>query len=283
MDEPVEGETLAAASGLGREESSDVFSVHLKARLEDFVWRYVARRFPATARVLHLGCGGGELSEKLVRSGFAVTVADRTAEHVASCRVRLAPLRGWRAIQADGLSVPCDDSEFDLAICLDLFARHGEPERALREMRRVLKPGGGLLLGVRNAWAPRFWDLEQLAGLPLLLGRKAAQSLKGRLHEAGAGGAPEAERTSAASPWLADGAAQDPLKLIRGLAVHGYRLADIDGLGYGPLMRGTRPVLSDAAAIRVSDRLDWIHHATGLIWLARWLASENLYLLRRSL
>ena len=51
---------------------------------------------------------------------------------------------------ADGLDLPLADAQVDLVIATDILEHQLEPERLLAEFRRVLKPGGSLVLTVPN-------------------------------------------------------------------------------------------------------------------------------------
>jgi SAM-dependent methyltransferase len=101
--------------------------------------------------VLDVGCGTGVLArEALARvlPGGSVTGLDSNEAMLAVAQ-RLAPALGWRAGSAD--SLPFDSAAFDAVGCQ--FALMFFPDRvaALREMWRVLRPGGHLAVAV---WAP---------------------------------------------------------------------------------------------------------------------------------
>jgi tRNA (uracil-5-)-methyltransferase TRM9 len=61
---------------------------------------------------------------------------------------------------ADATSLPYLDDTFDCAIAVAVYHNiRGDKQRleALRELRRVLKPGGEAFITVWNKWQPRFW------------------------------------------------------------------------------------------------------------------------------
>jgi 2-polyprenyl-3-methyl-5-hydroxy-6-metoxy-1,4-benzoquinol methylase len=92
---------------------------------------------PAT-RVLDVGCGEGVLVDE-----YAARVAIEGVDlHYASPRVR----------QASVLALPFADASFDVVLCLDVLEHlpHAEQAGALREIRRVLQPGGEALLSLPN-------------------------------------------------------------------------------------------------------------------------------------
>jgi 2-polyprenyl-3-methyl-5-hydroxy-6-metoxy-1,4-benzoquinol methylase len=98
---------------------------------------------PHAARVLDAPCGAGALSLALARKGFDVAAADLDAGARATLgeRFRIADLNG---------SLPWPDATFD-TVCSVEGIEHLENGFAfLREVRRVLRPGGVLLLTTPN-------------------------------------------------------------------------------------------------------------------------------------
>lgn len=112
-------------------------------------------------RLLDLACGPGRHSLPLSRRGFLVTGVD-TAEAYLEAARRQADTGKARFLRADmrDLSALADGS-FDAVASLHtsfgFFPARAENLRVLREARRVLVPGGRLLLDVLN----RDWFLRQ--------------------------------------------------------------------------------------------------------------------------
>lgn len=88
---------------------------------------------PAGAGVLDMGAGAGEAVALLNSLG-------RRAEGI-DLRPRTDRIR-----EGDFLSAPYPDESFDAVLSQCAFFVSGDPEGALREARRLLKPGGKLLL-----------------------------------------------------------------------------------------------------------------------------------------
>jgi ubiquinone/menaquinone biosynthesis C-methylase UbiE len=119
-----------------------------------------AESFPFAA-VLDVGCGTGATLEAIVRAHPEVRAwgIDLSAEMIAMARERLAGADGRPAGQvelrvADAEHVPLADEAVDLVVCVDSLHHYPDPAAALREMRRVTRPGGGLVVGEWRLAAP---------------------------------------------------------------------------------------------------------------------------------
>lgn len=94
-------------------------------------------------QILDVGCGTGANLKMLAQFGDAQGV-DVSADAVAFCRER--GLENVKLGAAE--SLPFADNEFDLVTALDVVEHMDDDVAGLREMRRVLRPGGRLLLFV---------------------------------------------------------------------------------------------------------------------------------------
>lgn len=102
-----------------------------------------------TARVLDVGCGGGSSLVSLLRLGFPqklMSGIDLSEERIAEARATL-PLAEFRSESADRMSY--DDGTFDLVTESTMFVLMPDDalaSRIAREMIRVTKPGGHIML-----------------------------------------------------------------------------------------------------------------------------------------
>lgn len=93
--------------------------------------------------VLDVGCGGGLLSEEFARAGFQVTGVDPAEESLECARGHAR--EGGLAITYQpgcGERIPAADETFDIVLCCDVLEHVDDLERVIREISRVLKPGG---------------------------------------------------------------------------------------------------------------------------------------------
>jgi SAM-dependent methyltransferase len=105
------------------------------------------------ADVLDAPCGYGRHSILLAAAGYRVTGVDRSPVLLAEARGRSGAGEWPRWVQADHRELPFEDGSFDAV--LDLFSSLGyrgeEGDRAtLAEFRRVLRPGGALVVETQH-------------------------------------------------------------------------------------------------------------------------------------
>ena len=124
-----------------------VITNHVLSGGMDFWWRHVvtARIMELTPRkLMDVASGTGDLALKIQKEipDCDVTATDFCAEmleHAASRGVK-------KTLVADALDLPFPDDEFDVVTVAFGLRNMGDYELALREMRRVLKPGGHLFI-----------------------------------------------------------------------------------------------------------------------------------------
>lgn len=92
-------------------------------------------------RLLEIGCGGGLLLREALASGAAATGLDHSPEMVRLTRERAPEAE---VVEGDALALPFGDGAFTAVALAVVLLFLPEPERALRECRRVLAPGGRL-------------------------------------------------------------------------------------------------------------------------------------------
>jgi ubiquinone/menaquinone biosynthesis C-methylase UbiE len=107
--------------------------------------------------VLDAGCGPGYLLEVLARRGFQVSGMDGSSRMLESAEVRLRAAQAefpFTLKQGDIERLPFEDAQFDLVLSTGVIEYLQGDANALREMHRVLRPGGHLVLPVTNLWSP---------------------------------------------------------------------------------------------------------------------------------
>ncbi|MDH4159188.1 MAG: methyltransferase domain-containing protein [Actinomycetota bacterium] len=188
---------------------------HHESVLRSHSWRtidnsaaYLAPHLLAGHRVLDVGCGPGtvtaELADRVGPEGSVVGV-DTSAEVIAlASRRQSRPNASYEV--GDVYWLDAADDSFDVVHAHQLLQHVADPVAALREMRRVCRPGG--LVAVRDAdytgsgWFPDDALLDEWLSLSLALGRaNGGEPDAGRRLLSWARAAGFADVTPSASVW----------------------------------------------------------------------------------
>ena len=173
----------------------------------------------ARGDVFELGCGGG-INQGLYDRAAITSYAGIDPHPALLDGARAAAeARGWRRAdirQASGEAIPFDDASFDSVVCTFTLCSVAEPQQVLRELQRILRPGGAVLFCEHGAapdpgvarWQRRIEPVwKRLAGgCHLTRPISAAFAEAGfAVERAGAGYTPKAPRFAG---WMEWGAAR---------------------------------------------------------------------------
>jgi demethylmenaquinone methyltransferase/2-methoxy-6-polyprenyl-1,4-benzoquinol methylase len=167
VGETASARTLFAPLGPTYDRYSAVLSLGQDPR-----WRrFLVTRIEAGPRdtVLDVATGTGAVArELLARTGCTVVGLDQSPEMLAQARRRLPP--GVNLVEGSADALPFSDASFDALTFTYLLRYVPDPATTLRELARVVKPGGriaGLEFAVPHGiWRP-FWELYVRVGLPV--------------------------------------------------------------------------------------------------------------------
>jgi ubiquinone/menaquinone biosynthesis C-methylase UbiE len=226
-------------------EARDVVAVIHQHRLAMALSWLDAVRLPVGSHILELGCGAGFASVALAERGFhvrATDVADVMMES-AHARVRRAGLADRVAIErADAHDLQFANGSFDLVMALGVLPWLHSPAQAVREMARVLRPGGITIATIGNRRRLP-WLLDPLYN-PALVGLRGV--LKRALHRLG-------------KPW------RSPLEPhTQPLAEKEWRALWSDAgldvvrtttFGFGPFTLLGREILPDRVSVSLNGKL----------------------------
>jgi 2-polyprenyl-3-methyl-5-hydroxy-6-metoxy-1,4-benzoquinol methylase len=121
-------------------------------------------------RVLDMGCGGGRHAFALYRRGLDVTALDMDAAELKDVAAMFTAMAeagevpegaAARAVRGTAYDLPFEDGTFDRVIAAEVLEHLPQDERAMRELFRVLKPGGLIAVTVPR-WGPELvcWALS---------------------------------------------------------------------------------------------------------------------------
>jgi SAM-dependent methyltransferase len=126
---------------------------------------YLLPHLAPDARVLDVGCGPGTITAGLADRvpGGRVTGVDAAAEVIEQARELAGERANLDFATADVYALDYPDGTFDVVQAHQVLQHLGDPVRALREMRRVTRPGG--IVAARDGdFGGMFW----YPGLPVL-------------------------------------------------------------------------------------------------------------------
>lgn len=110
---------------------------------------------------LEVGCGLGYFSEKASRLGAKVTGIDIGEKLVKICRKRIPKAR---FIVASASELPFKENSFDIVLCTEVIEHVADQEKAIKELFRVTKEGGYLVITTPNKLFKPFFGLLNLIG-----------------------------------------------------------------------------------------------------------------------
>jgi 2-polyprenyl-3-methyl-5-hydroxy-6-metoxy-1,4-benzoquinol methylase len=175
-------------------------------------------------KILDIGCGSGEITVNLLKAGHTVQGVDYSECMVQSSRLTAAqagfPDSGL-FLRADVEHLPHEKNTFDIVICVGVLSYLSEVDRAVDEIRRVLKKDGIAIMTFRNKCRLTrvFRAYDTLGGL-------------------------FKERPDHLGEVEAYGRYDIPWRINRFLEQRGFAVTDYQGCGYGPIDFGENAVLS---------------------------------------
>jgi ubiquinone/menaquinone biosynthesis C-methylase UbiE len=208
-------------------------------RRQAAVLEYIAQtNTEPDARVLEIGCGAGHLTAQLADRYRHVDAVDSSAGMV-ELTARQASEAGLgervSVVQADVHALPFGSGELDLVVAVGVIPWLHSPADAVAEMARVLRAGGQLVLTADNgARLSSFTDPRGMLALTPL--RRVYHAMHN-------------------SPGQAVSHLHFPRTVNRMVDRAGLRVVAHRTIGFGPISLMGRPLLGDAAGIRLSERL----------------------------
>lgn len=157
-----------------------------------YIEKMIAAVAPPRAAVLDVGCGPGELILSLIKNGYDAHGIDISTGMVTEAESLLLAngFGGQNRIRVGDIEhLDCPDESYDIVIASGVIEYQQTDEPSLREMSRVLRPGGHVILNVTNRYTylrllehPYTW-LRHIPGTATLLEAIKDRWLRrGKLH-----------------------------------------------------------------------------------------------------
>jgi SAM-dependent methyltransferase len=135
----------------------------------------IRRRLPANGRVLDLGCGDNRQLSRYRTPSREVWGVD------FAIHPKLHHLNWFRQLGPEG-TIPFPAASFDLVSCSWVVEHVKAPALFLREVRRILRPGGWFIALTPNGQHYVTWIIRTLGLLPHSVTQEIVQRLYGRPH-----------------------------------------------------------------------------------------------------
>jgi ubiquinone/menaquinone biosynthesis C-methylase UbiE len=119
-----------------------VFATAVYGRRNDAIFRAAG---PAPGRVLDGGCGLGDVAALLGPAADRVIASDLSWENVRRASDNLVSVGSASVVQAAAERLPFDDGSLDTVVLADVIEHVFSVDEALREVTRVLRPGGRVI------------------------------------------------------------------------------------------------------------------------------------------
>lgn len=116
-------------------------------------WALAQVQIPPGATVLDVGCGGGRTLEKLAQKAGTVYGIDHAAGSIAASRAHNEQLISEKRVGIEQASVshlPFPGNLFDVVTAIETQYYWPDPVNDMREILRVLKPGGRLMIAAES-------------------------------------------------------------------------------------------------------------------------------------
>jgi len=124
-----------------------------EARYERYPWLYDAAEFAEHRgeRVLEVGCGTGSDLLQFAKNGSDAWGIDITPAHIRLAQERVGRL--GRVCFGDASRIPFEDGSFDFVYSMGVLHHIDRVEEVVKEILRVLRPGGTFKVFVYNRWS----------------------------------------------------------------------------------------------------------------------------------
>jgi len=224
------------------------------------------------SKVLDLGCGSGRYLAELYAMGFECCGADVSEEMLTMARKNLPPSADVKLIHADCCSVPLEDHQLDLIICAGVLEYLSCDMDALREMRRLIRPSGFVILTF-----PNLYKLRNLLNPYYYLVRIWTYFFGGMFSRQGSGALPDGaveldygKSTVTRYSLFCAG---------KRVAAAGFRIVEVRNCGFGPFSLWKNEMLPAGLSVRISKALEGLLTCRGFSFL-RFLSNGWVILAR---
>lgn len=212
----------------------------------DIVLRWIDElAIPTGEKVLEIGCGAGRCTVALAQRGYLIHAMDSVEDMLNSTQehaIEAGLSSSVTTSLGDAHKLAFPDGSFGLVLAIGVIPYLHFPQKALREMARVLRPGGFLLVTAGNRWRLNDvldpWSYPSLQPAKRLIGAIFRHFRKARPDDAG-------------PPLRLDSLRE----LERWLSPVGLLKIKATTVGFPPIRFRGRPIFGEQSSIRLNNRL----------------------------
>ena len=237
--------------------SAQNFIQYELSRRKDLVFSLISSlQLDRIHSVLDLACGAGHYLVQLADMGFECIGVDLSDKMLDLARKKLGSpsASNVRLINADCCTVPVDDHSMDLITCIGLLEYLDDETAALLEIKRMLAPGGFVIVTF-----PNLFKLRNLLSPYYYLVRIWTYFFKGVRLSSAAGKDPlQNETADYGKATVTRYSLGREKKILRN---SGFAIQAIQPCGFGPFSLWKKSRCSLERVIKTSERLEaWCHH-----------------------
>ena len=134
----------------------EIYNPIEQARLEQILGQVIAETGVPQPHILDMGAGTGNITIKLIQRNCRVTAIDVSRGSLDVLRSKVGPDARLETVHLDSPTLPFPDASFDAATIYSVLHHIPDYLGAIREMIRILRPGG--LIYIDHETSPSAWE-----------------------------------------------------------------------------------------------------------------------------
>jgi ubiquinone/menaquinone biosynthesis C-methylase UbiE len=243
------------------ERDTEKLDEHFFRLRRDFTVDFIVNNYDKRAKLCDLGCGAGPVTFELLRKGYDITGLDYSLDMLnnAARRIGSGQIYGKPLINGNCEALPLGNDVFDCVACLGVISYVEHYENIIKEIFRVLKPGGIVLVTFRNKY-------NLLMNDPIVLARFLAKKILFR---------PEEKQEFEIGQYLCSREVQAVIES------NGFDFLDFKGIGFGPFNLRYRQLFSDKTSIKISQFISGLADKLHAEFVYRLASDVNILLFRK--
>jgi SAM-dependent methyltransferase len=158
-------------------------------RTEPYIYEVLDRYAWAGRVVVEVGCGQGTIANYIAPRGARVTAIDMSGGSVARTRAgarEMGHAERVRLALADAERLPFADGSFEIAVSCGVLHHSPDTATGVREIGRVLRPGGRAIVMLYRTGNPKWWATRLARAVSRVVDRSTGRqaALAARLRDA---------------------------------------------------------------------------------------------------